>query len=405
MTVTWTSGNTLELLENGEDFFPAVFDAIRQARHSVIIETFIIFEDKVGNELQQVLIEAATRGVHIEVTVDGYGSADLTPGYIQAMTSVGIGFHLFDPRPRRMGMRTNLFRRLHRKIVVVDGTLAFVGGINFAADHLADFGPTAKQDYAISIRGPLVDDVARLALEALTPVQPRISWWRLGKRGTAQSKNREGDDTQAALVLRDNDSHQNDIELHYRVGIRAAQRDITIANAYFFPGYRFLRDLRKAAQRGVRVRLILQGEPDMPIVRTATTMLYDYLLSAGVEIYEYCERPLHGKVATVDGIWSTVGSSNLDPLSLALNLEANVMIHDRAFSSHLQERLDSLITNYCQLMQRAPVSRRKIQRVFIGVFIFHFLRRYPAWAGWLPARKPMLKTMLPDVEQASEGKP
>lgn len=402
MTVEWTSGNSLVLLENGEAFFPAVFDAIRNARHSVIIETFIIFEDKVGNELQQVLIEAVGRGVHVEVTVDGYGSADLTPEYIQAMTSVGVRFHLFDPRPRLMGMRTNLFRRLHRKIVVVDSTLAFVGGINFAADHLGDFGPTAKQDYAISIRGPLVDEITRFVLEALSPVQSRFSWWRLRRDEATRPK--ESGDSRAALVLRDNDRHQNDIEQHYRVGIRAAQHTITIANAYFFPGYRFLHDLRKAALRGVRVRLVLQGEPDMPMVRIATTMLYDYLLSAGVEIYEYCERPLHGKVATADGIWSTVGSSNLDPLSLALNLEANVMIHDRAFSSYLQERLDSLIANDCRLMQRAPRPRRKIQRVFIGVFIFHFLRRYPAWAGWLPARKPLLKTMGLNAEQVGEGK-
>lgn len=403
MTVTWTSGNTLELLENGEAFFPAVFDAIRKAERSIILETFIIFEDKVGNELRQVMIEAAQRGVHIEMTVDGYGSADLTSEYIEGLTSAGVGFHVFDPQPRRLGMRTNLFRRLHRKIVVVDGVLAFVGGINFSADHLADFGPTAKQDYAISIRGPLVDEIARFALEALSPARTRFSWRTLLRRPARQAP--QGGDTIAALVCRDNNQHKNDIEQHYRVGIRAARHEITIANAYFFPGYHFLRDLRKAAKRGVRVRLILQGEPDMAIARFVATMLYDYLLSAGVEIYEYCERPLHGKVATVDDTWATVGSSNLDPLSLALNLEANVMIHDRAFSSHLKERLEVLIKDHCQLMQRLTRPRRKIQRVFVGVFVFHFLRRFPSWAGWLPARKIQLTSFQPPTERISEGKP
>ncbi|MGP1615738.1 MAG: phospholipase D-like domain-containing protein, partial [Pollutimonas bauzanensis] len=153
----------------------------------------------------------------------------------------------------------------------------------------------------ISIRGPLVDEIGRFALEALSPVRPRFSWRGLIRR-PARHAPADGDSV-AALVLRDNDHHKNDIEQHYRIGIRAARQDITIANAYFFPGYRFLRDLRKAAQRGVRVRLILQGEPDMAIARFVATMLYDYLLSAGVQIYEYCERPLHGKVATVDGIW------------------------------------------------------------------------------------------------------
>src|SRR3546814_6759505 len=113
----------------------------------------------------------------------------------------------------------------------------------------------------------------------------------------------------------------------------------------------------------------------MPIARFVATMLYDYLLSGGVQIYEFCERPLHGKVATVDGTWSTVGSSNLDPLSLTLNLEANVLINDSDFSSMLQGRLESLINEHCQLMRRQTAPRRKIQRVLVGVFVFHFLRR------------------------------
>ncbi|NYT45935.1 cardiolipin synthase ClsB [Pollutimonas thiosulfatoxidans] len=402
MTVRWTSGNALQLLENGEEFFPAVFEAISQAERSVILETFIIFEDEVGKELQRVVIEAATRGVRVDITVDGYGSADLTEDYITAMTAVGVGFHVFDPQPRRLGVRTNLFRRMHRKVVVVDGALAFIGGINYSADHLIKFGPTAKQDYAISIRGPLVDEIAKFEAQVLAPVRPKFSWRRLGRR-QAQQGGAHGDSS-AALVVRDNDRHRNDIELHYRIGIRAAKHSITLANAYFFPGYRFLRDLRHAAKRGVKVRLILQGEPDMPIARFVATMLYDYLLSAGVEIYEYCERPLHGKVATMDDTWATVGSSNLDPLSLALNLEANVMIHDRAFSTHLRERLDVLVKDHCRLMERQTRPRRKIQRVFVGVFVFHFLRRFPSWAGWLPARKPQLMSIPAPADKTYEGK-
>lgn len=398
--VAWTSGNSLELLENGEAFFPAVFDAIRAAQRSVVLETFIIFEDVVGMELQQAAIEAARRGVRVDITVDGYGSADLTAEFIDAMTSAGVAFHVFDPQPKRLGMRTNLFRRLHRKIVVVDDALAFVGGINFSADHLADYGPTAKQDYAVSIRGPLVEHIARFEAEILQPVRPRFSWRGLRRKRAPAAA--EPGDSAAALVVRDNDRHKNDIETHYRIGLRAAQREIFIANAYFFPGYRFLRDLRNAAKRGVRVHLILQGEPDMPFARFVATMLYDYLLSGGVQIYEYCERPLHGKVATVDGIWSTVGSSNLDPLSLALNLEANVLINDREFSAILQQRLEALIENHCQLMRRQTAPRRKIQRVLVGVFVFHFLRRFPSWAGWLPARKPELRSVPAPMDEQEQ---
>lgn len=121
-------------------------------------------------------------------------------------------------------------------------------------------------------------------------------------------------------MTRDNAAHADDIERHYRIAIRAARRRIVIANAYFLPGYRLLKGLRDAARRGVEVTLILQGHPDMPWVTAATRSLYHYLLPAGVRIVEYCRRPFHGKVAVVDDEWATVGSSNLDPLSLWLNL-------------------------------------------------------------------------------------
>lgn len=402
MPVKWTHGNAFELLENGEAFFPAVFESIAAARRSVLIETFIIFDDKVGRELQRVLVDAGHRGVQIDVTVDGYGTADLPPSYVEALVEAGVRLHVFDPQPRRFGLRTNLFRRLHRKIVVVDSEVAFVGGINFGADHLLDTGPTAKQDYAVRLRGPLVAEIEKDAVRLLATGERGRSFWRRLRWRRGSAREHPGG-VVAAWVTRDNDEHTNDIEQHYRIGIRAAKHEITIANAYFFPGYSLLRDLRNAAKRGVRVRLILQGEPDMPAARFAATMLYDYLLSAGVEIHEYCERPFHGKVATVDGQWATVGSSNLDPLSLALNLEGNVMIRDQGFARELQERLNRLVESQCRLMERGSRPRRRIQRVLVGVFVFHFLRRFPAWAGWFPARKPQLTT-LDALEKLHEGK-
>lgn len=401
MTVNWTSGNTFTLLENGEEFFPRVFEALRAAQKQVVVETFILFDDKVGRELRQIIIEIAQRGVRVDVTVDGYGSADLTPEFIGGMTTAGAGFHIFDPQPRRFGLRTNVFRRMHRKIVVIDATVAFVGGINYGVDHLAEFGPQAKQDYAVELRGPLVDDIVRFVAGVLAPVRPRF--WHKYRRQAQMSRERQEGPARAAFIIRDNDRHTRDIELHYRMGIRSAQREIIIANAYFFPSYRFLRDLRQAAQRGVCVRLILQGEPDMPIVKFAASMLYDYLLSAGVKIYEYCERPLHGKVATVDGEWATVGSSNLDPLSLALNLEANVMIRDAGFSASLRDRLEELIKNKCSSVERKTRPTRKIERVLVSVFVFHFLRRFPAWAGRLPWRKPELTSVSATTDTDQRG--
>src|SRR6185369_13562982 len=344
MNSRWIAGNDIHLLENGEEYFPRVFACIANAREEVVLETFILFEDKVGLQLHQALMAAARRGAQVDVTIDGFGSPDLSDRFIGSLIDAGVRIHVFDPGKRLLGWRVNMLRRMHRKIVVVDRAVAFVGGINYSADHLADFGPGAKQDYAVEIRGPLVAEIHRFTHAALAQgqrYQRGRQWWRWRRRLRTRPDNLPPVGSAAAmLVVRDNGEHQGDIEHEYRVAIRAARKRVIIANAYFFPGYLFIKELRHAAQRGIDVRLILQGEPDMPIVKTAATMLYHHLLAAGVRIYEYCERPLHGKVAVIDDEWATVGSSNLDPLSLALNLEANVIIRDRAFNQDLFQQLE-----------------------------------------------------------------
>lgn len=398
MNGRWVPGNHFTLLENGESFFPRVFECIAAAEREVLLETFILFEDKVGKALQQALLTAARRGVQIDVTIDGYGSPDLSPAFILALTQAGVRVHVFDPSPRLWGYRTNVFRRMHRKIVVVDGTRAFVGGINYSADHLADFGANAKQDYAVEIEGRLVAGIRQFVLAQLQlgqePAGNRLQ--NFLRRRTAPPAAPDlaalpaAGSAHAIFVTRDNREHKSDIERHYRIAIRGARRRVIMANAYFFPGYRLLRQLRKAARRGVDVRLILQGRPDMPIVKIAAGLLYHHLLSAGVKIYEYRDRPLHGKVALTDDEWSTVGSSNLDPLSLALNLEANVIIKDHAFNQHLGEHLEQLMQNSCRQVLASDVAETGLWVRLRSFFVFHLLRHYPAWFGWLPAHAPRL---------------
>ena len=199
---------------------------------------------------------------------------------------------------------------------------------------------------------------------------------------------------QALLVTRGNDRHRSDIELHYRMAIRLARKRVVIANAYFFPGYRFLRELARAAKRGVTVDLILQGEPDVPLAKSAPEWIYGYLIRAGVRIHEYMDRPLHGKVAVVDGEWVTVGSSNLDPLSLSLNLEANLMILDKGFGEHVTAHLDQLIAASCRRVDRAAgrAPGSSLWRILRGFFVFHFLRHFPAWADRLPSQRNRIRT-------------
>ncbi len=391
----WVGGNRIRLLENGEAFFPRVFDCIRQARREVMVETFILFEDRVGLQLHAALVAAARRGAQVDVTVDGWGSPDLSDGFVRTLAEAGVRLHLFDPGPRPFGLRPKALRRMHRKIVVVDGHTAFVGGINYSADHLADHGPLGKQDYAIEIQGPLVAVIHRFTHAALAlglrHQRPHAGWFRRRPPRLLPTQRPPAGTAQALFVTRDNVHHPDDIERHYRAAIRSARGRVVIANAYFFPGYRLVRDLRQAARRGVDVRLLLQGRPDMAIARTAAATLYHHLLKAGVRIFEYGERPLHAKVALVDGEWATVGSSNLDPLSLALNLEANVFIRDPDFNQALHARLEHLMRAHSQEVDAAslgPVSGLALVRSYLA---FHVMRKFARWARALPPHTPRLQ--------------
>ena len=399
----WTPGNRFRLLENGEEFFPRVFEAIASAEREVLLETFILFEDEVGKQLHAALLAAAGRGAEVNVLVNGYGSPNLSPEFVLGLTSAGVRLRAFDPRPRVFGWRTNVFRRMHRKIVVVNGVRSFVGGLNYAIDQMAGSGPAGKQDYAVEIEGPIVGEIRRFVHGALERGPPKRRWFHRRAVQRLDGAPPATGTADAMFVTRDNDEHTNDIERHYRVAIRAARQRVVIANAYFFPGYRLLHELRKAARRGVDVRLILQGNPDLPIAKAFTGMLYEDLLRAGVRIHEYCQRPLHGKVALTDDEWSTVGSSNLDPLSLFLNLEANVVIRDRAFNGELGVRLDTLLRQ-CKEVEAAPAGGRSKAWLAVRSFVlFHVLRRFPQWAGWLPAHTPRLAPLHPPASDAARG--
>ncbi|SDP27285.1 putative cardiolipin synthase [Ralstonia sp. 25mfcol4.1] len=399
MEQAWTTGNRLQLLENGDEYFPRLMAAIGAARHSVLLETFILFEDEVGRQLGDALAAAARRGVAVSMTVDGFGTADLSPDYVAKLAEAGVVVRVFAPGRRLLGKRTNLFRRLHRKLVAIDGELAFVGGINLSVEHLVEASPSAKQDYAVEVQGPAARIIHAFMLEASgdrparqprAPIPPALPPQPV--RAAPGS---------VLFVTRDNQAHRNDIEQQYLAAIRSARHQIVIANAYFLPGYRLLQAICNAAQRGVDVRLVLQGRPDMLWVKRTVDMLYAHLRESGVRIFEYCERPNHSKVAVVDDDWATVGSSNLDPLSLSLNLEANLVIRDTAFVASLRDNLRDLMSARCSEVCADSTPRGAWWHGIATPLIFHFLRKFPAWAGWLPAHTPKIVSPVPVPDIAS----
>jgi cardiolipin synthase len=397
----WLPDNLTTLLESGEAYFPRVFDAIAAAEHEVLLETFILFDDVVGRGLQQALLSAAGRGAKVHVMFDGWGSPDLSPSFTGPLLDAGVNLRSYEPAEVLFGARVNMLRRMHRKLVVVDGRVAFVGGINYSIDQLAESGPLGKLDYAVEVRGPLVEQIRAFCRASLDAPQPsRSLWlqrWRAGRRGAGEPGD-EAAGALAAFVTRDNDRNRTDIERHYRVAIRGARQRVLIANAYFFPGYRLLRDLRRAARRGVQVDLILQGRPDQPWARSASEMLYGHLVRAGVRVHEYRERPLHAKVAVIDDHWATVGSSNLDPTSLGLNLEANVVVRDGDFAGQLRERLDQLMQQHCERVQVPPPGPLGSAWIALrNLVVFHAMRRFPVWVRLFPSRAPRVVTLRSDA--------
>jgi cardiolipin synthase A/B len=405
MKENWHTGNRVLLLENGDEFYPRVFAAMRSAQREIFVETFILNDDEVGRALRDELVAAAQRGVKVTITVDGFGSAALSEEFIAVLIAAGVNFHVFNPGRALLGVRVNLFRRMHRKITVIDAAIAYIGGINFCADQLSESGAEAKRDYAVEIEGPAVAEIRAFAEHVVT--RPHLHWRRFTtqrRRKRAVGINNPLTSGQAkdiqfsASILfatRDNRSERNSIERYYHLAFRTAKKELIIANAYFFPGYHLLRRLRQAARRGTKVSLILQGHPDIPIVKWAARLLYEYLLSGGVKIYEYGERPLHGKVAIADDEWATIGSSNLDPLSLALNLEANVVIRDQQFNQQLRERLIYLIDNHCQQVSMQS-TRYNWWRGMVSAAAFHVLRHFPEWANRLPTHTIHLERIHPE---------
>jgi cardiolipin synthase len=355
-------GHQVDLLQGSQEFFPALVRAIDCSTHEVRLETYIFSVEASGALVAEALERAAQRGVKVFVVMDGAGTDRLTPEWTRRFLAAGVVWHIFSPLGRTGILIPSRWRRLHRKLCVVDGHVAFCGGINVLDDF---YDPnhgvldSPRFDFAVRVTGPLVESAhAALVqfwwrLEATRVVRQgdlAAAWQALHEARKSASDTWGSADgrpgathaapTKADLILRDNVRHRTRIERAYRQAIGEAQHDIIISNAYFFPGRKIRKGLMHAAQRGVRVRLLLQGRYEYFMQFHAARMVYGKLLAAGVEIIEYRVSFLHAKVAVIDGHWATVGSSNLDPLSLLLAREANVVIDDVAFAQNLQARLD-----------------------------------------------------------------
>jgi cardiolipin synthase len=292
------------------------------------------------------LARAAARGVRVHLLIDGFGARLFPQRFRQALESAGARLLVFRPRTGFLSFRRNRLRRMHRKLACADGRVAFVGGINVIDDYETpedDPGVTPpRYDYAVRIEGPLAGEVRAAAAR----LWHQVSWATLRRRARLPelaSPTAPAGSHRAALVVRDSVRHRRDIENAYLEQLAEARVEVIIACAYFFPGRRFRRALLEAVGRKVRVRLILQGKIEYPLLHYASRGLYGALLDAGIEIHEYNASLLHAKVAVFDRRVSCVGSSNIDPFSLLLAREANVFIDDVGFAAELRLSLEEAI--------------------------------------------------------------
>ena len=344
-TPNFVTGNRITLLQSGSEYFPALEDAINKANNIIYLETYIFEYDATGIQISEALKKAARRNVVVRLLLDGFGSQDLPQDEIQNMLNAGIQVLIFRKEISPLTLQRSRLRRMHRKMAVIDSSIAFVGGINIVDDLNSPEPLPPRFDFAVSIEGPLQREVF-LAAQHLWMIvalsRLKKNWIKYSE--VSSSINQLIDDQRGALIIRDNFRHRHDIEDTYLHAIANASSEIIISNAYFLPGINFRRALSDAAKRGLRVVLLLQGKIEYHLQHYATKALYGSLLEAGIEIYEYHKSYLHAKVAVIDQHWSTVGSSNIDPFSLLLAREANVVIDNKAFAMQLKLSLENAIT-------------------------------------------------------------
>ncbi len=394
-TPEFAHDHDVRLYQGAQELFPALVEAMDAALSDIQFETYIFDFTGAGSSVGEALARAAQRGVRTHLVVDGVGTGRLPAPWAARLTAAGVQWRVYSPLGRFGLLLPSRWRRLHRKLCVVDGRVLFCGGINVLDDfHDPNHGAldAPRFDFAVRATGSLVvqasDAMEQLwwrmqavrdvrkrrlpeALQALrTASAQRHAEQQIGQRGGGTAQVR------AALVLRDNVRNRARIEKTYLRAIGSARHEVIIANAYFVPGRKLRKALLMAARRGVRVRLLLQGRYEYFMQYHAARPVYGPLLEAGVEIHEYAPSFLHAKVAVVDALgdrpWATVGSSNLDPLSLLLAREANVVVEDTAFARDLRQRLVHAMQHAGHRMDPAryagrPLRQRVLDRLAFGL--------------------------------------
>ena len=322
---------TIELVYSGEDYFFRLLHIISNAKSEIHFQTYIFENDSTGLEISKALKEAVNRNVKVYVLLDGFGSGKLPNSFSEELIQAGISIRFFSPL-----FSKNTFyigRRLHHKVVVADGKIAIIGGINIANKYRGSSTEQPWLDYAVQIESASIGENLKVLCRNFYLKKRR------NKRRTIQSDFYNENGTSVKILRNDWLKQRNEICNAYINALKKADKEVIIVASYFLPGRRLFNALKKGAKKGVKIKIILSGVSDLPIVMQATNYLYSSLLNQGIELFEWKKSVLHGKLMVVDSKWSTIGSFNLNHLSSYGSIEMNAEINSPKFSAKLYTHL------------------------------------------------------------------
>jgi len=375
--------NKVELIRGGKSYFSILHDMIDNAQKTIQLQVYIFEEDETGKEVASKLINATKRGTKVQVLLDGYASRGLSNGLKNSMREAGIQLRFF--KPIFKGGNYYFGRRLHHKIVVCDGMVSLVGGINISDRYNDTPGAPAWLDWAVKVEGEASFELLKLCNQCYTK-KPE-DWLVMTKKNFIQAMDAN---FRCPVRIRRNDwvTGKNEISASYMEMFRNAQQEIIIMSSYFIPGLFFRNNIIKALKKGVKIKLILAGISDVDIAKHAERYLYRWALRHGIELYEYKHNILHGKIAVADGKIVTIGSYNINDISALASIELNLDVEDFAFSRVVHHELMKIIDNDCSRISPISIIRyyrpteRLLQwisyetvRLLFTLFTFYFAKK------------------------------
>jgi len=366
----YSTHNTIQFVRGGLPYFDLLEELIDKAKETIHLQVYIYEDDETGNRITHALVRAAQRGIEVYLLLDGYASSDLSDSTLHTFRKAGIHFRWFEPLLK--GRRFYIGRRMHHKIFVADSQYSLVTGRNISNRYNDMPDQAAWLDWAVYVRGETSTELYNRCIQM---------WFRgMKKTGLSSLRTPYQGNSDCFIRVRINDwvRNKNQISRSYMEMFHRATTEITIMSSYFLPGRVFRKNLRQAAKRGIKIRIIVTKIADVTLSKLAERFFYPWLLNQGIEVYEYRKKVVHGKIATYDGHWVTIGSYNINNISAYASIELNLDIHNKPFAHEVDLALEEIIKHDCDSITKETFQHktglwsRMVHRLSYILFRFIF---------------------------------